>query len=111
DVDAIAEQIAALNHDVAKVDADAEAHALRFWHRDVLRRDRLLDLLRAAQCLDRARKLRHEAVTGLTEDSPTMEGHYGVYGFPVRFERAVGSFLVFFHVTGVAGYVGAEDSR
>src|SRR5262249_62056954 len=70
----------------------------------------LLNLRRAKQCLHRARKLRHESITGFAEDAPAMRGHNGVHSLPVRFERAVGSLLVLFHVTGVTSDVGADDS-
>src|SRR6185312_4859475 len=62
DVHAVAEQIVALHHHVAQVDADAECEPLLLGQRFVAGLQRRLDLDRTAQRLHRARELLEHGV-------------------------------------------------
>ena len=77
DVDAVAHQIVAVDDDVAEIDADAKAHAVRLGHIGVPLVDRQLDFGGAAHRLDRACELRDDAVAGAPEDAAPMVARSG----------------------------------
>ena len=64
DVDAVAEDVAVLDHDVADIDADAKPQAVLVRQVLVCRGQRVLDLHRAVDGFDDAGELRQHAVAG-----------------------------------------------
>jgi hypothetical protein len=74
-VDAVPQQIVALNDHVADMDADAKLHLLggRLVH--VLAGQRLLHRDRAFDGIDRAGKVGNNAVPGSIKDPATMSGN------------------------------------
>ena len=57
DVDAITENIVAVDHDIAEIDADTELDALFGWAIGIPLRHLLLHIDRAAHCVDDAGEL------------------------------------------------------
>src|SRR5262245_55527872 len=79
DVDPIAEDVVALDDDVAEVDANAESNAAIFWNVDGLGDHRCLHLDRAAHGIDHARELQQQAVAGGLDDAAAVTGDGRVY--------------------------------
>ena len=72
DIDAVAEQIAVFDDDIAEVDANAQAHAPVLGNVGVLRPLEALNFDGATHSLDSARKLGDDAVAGASEDPAAM---------------------------------------
>ena len=72
DIDAVAQQIVALDDDIAEVDTDAEAQPLALGALRVLRRDRPLDREGAFDRIDGAREIGEDAVPGGCEDAAAI---------------------------------------
>ena len=87
DVDAIAQQIVAVDHDVAEVDADPVFDPLRGRPPGVAVRDRRLDLERGADRLDGARELGDRAVAGAAEHAAAVAGDQLLDQRPAGVER------------------------
>ena len=111
DVDPVAEQIVAADHDVAEVDADPKPHAARFGKVGVPSLDLLLDRSGAAHRLDRARELGHHAVAGGGEDPAVVPPDQLVDHLATGVQRGERAFLVGRHEARVAGDVGRENDR
>ena len=109
DIHAVAEEVAALYHDVADIDADAELQPLVLGHRLVAPGDLLLDLDRAQARLHGARELGDDAVAGAVEDAPAMGRHQPVDDLTMRPQGVERSLLVSPHQPAVAGDVGGKD--
>ena len=73
-VDAVAQQVAALRHHVAKIDADSEFHALRRRQVGIAPLQRPLHGNRRSQGLHCAREFREHTVSGGVENPPVMLG-------------------------------------
>jgi hypothetical protein len=74
DVDAVAEDIAILDHNVADIDADAELDAAICRHRGVALGQSRLYLGRASESVDDAGELDQQAVAGGLDDAAPMPG-------------------------------------
>ena len=110
DIDPIAVDVVGFGDDVAKIDANAEPHALRFGDRLVAVMHAALHLDRAEHGFDHAWKFRQEPVPGIFDDTAVMLLDHGIDEFaPTRHQTVVGSFLVALHQTRVARYIGEED--
>ena len=109
DVDAIAEDVVALDHHVAEVDADPEIHAALGRHLRVAAVQLLLDLDAAADRFDGGRELGQDAVAGGADDAPVVARDQRVHRRPVRRQGMEGRLLVRGHETAVTGDIGAED--
>ena len=110
DVDAFAVDVVALDDDVAEIDADAIADALRFGALRLGARRRLLDRQRAVDGGDHAREFDQRAVAHQLDDAPAVRGDAGIED-PASvdlqpFERAG---LVGLHQAAVADDVGGKD--
>jgi hypothetical protein len=109
DVDAVAVEVAALDHDVAEIDADAEPHLPARRQRGVALGQRALDLDRALHRLDDAGELGQHVVTGGVDDAAA------VVLDALRDRRAIAAQgrqragLVLPHQPAVAGDVGEEE--
>ena len=111
DVDPVAKEVGAVDHNVADVDADAEAHRLARDTAGVLGRDRILHRHRARDRVDRAGEIGDHAVTGSVEDPAAMGCDQPVDDDPTGFEPGKGADFVVRHQPAVAGNVGREDRR
>jgi hypothetical protein len=109
DVDALAEQVAAVDHHVAEIEPDAELHPPVGGQLPVALLQLALDLDRALHRLDDAGELRQQAVAGGVDHAPVVAGDEAGHGVPVLAQRGQGRRLVGFHQPAVAGDVGAED--
>ena len=112
DVDAVAEDVVAIDDDVAEIDADAELDAPILGHVRMALGGGLLHLDGAAHGVDDASEFYQHAVAGGLDDAAAVFGDLRVdqltaQGLEAR-ERA---FLVGAHEPAVAGYVGREDCR
>ena len=74
DIDAVAVDVAVLDDDVARIDADAELDALVLRGRGVARRHALLHRDRAGDGFDDARELDEDAVAGGLDDAALVLG-------------------------------------
>ena len=110
DVDAVAENVAVLDDDVADVDADAELDALVLRHAGVALGHAALDRDRAAHGVDDAGELDQDAVAGGLDDAAGMLGDLGIDQLAaMRLEARQRAFLVVADQPAVAGDVGCED--
>jgi hypothetical protein len=108
DVDAVAVDLLALDHNVAEVDADAEFHPAFERNRDVFGFERGLDLDRALDRIHDAGELREHAVTGGVDEPAAMLLDEGVNDFAIRGKCLQRRLLIFPHEAAVAVDVGAE---
>ena len=77
-VDAVAEDVVALDDDVAEIDADAEFDAAVLRHVGVALAHPALDFGGAGDRVHDARELHQHAVAGQLDDAPLMLGDLGV---------------------------------
>ena len=110
DVDPVAQQVVALDDDLAKVDADAEEHPLRLGQRFVARLQRVLDLDRAAHRVDNAAELGEYRVTRRADDAAVVERDDPIDDGAVRREYAQRVLFVLADKSAVADRVGREDA-
>jgi hypothetical protein len=109
DVDAVAEDVAVLDHDVADIDADAEPHAARRVERPVCGCDVALDVDGAFHGGEDAGELGEHAVTGGAADASAMLRDEGVGDGAMGGQRRQRAFLVAAHQPAIALDVGGED--
>ncbi len=101
-----------LDDDVADIDADAESNAPVLDIADGKLVDAGLELHRSPNRLDRARKLREEAVPGVLDDAAAVAGNGRGNG--VREERrqfGVCGLFIIVHEPRVASHVGGQYRR
>ena len=112
DVDAVAVDVAALDDDVAEIEADAEVEPAVARDLGIACRHGALNLRGAGHGGDRARELGENAVAGGLDYAAVMGGDLGLQHLAVMLgERAQRADLVRAHEPAVAGHVGGEDSR
>jgi hypothetical protein len=111
DIDAIAEQIVALDHDVAEIDADAEFEAPVLGQLGVAAGKLRLDLDRTSHGLDGACELGEHAIAGGTDDAAVVARDPYIHLQPVGVQGAERAFLVGRHEAAVALHVGTQDGR
>src|SRR5262249_3639762 len=80
-VDAVAIGIAALDHNIAKVDADAQDDGAALWQIAVHRGHSSLQFDRALHSVVRTAKLNEHTVAGRLEDATVMTGNEGLQYF------------------------------
>ncbi len=109
DVDAVAEDVAVLDHDVADMDAHAELDAAIGGDLGIARRHRALHVDGAAHGIDDAGELDQQAVAGGLHQAAAMVGDGGLEKLgAVRRERRDGAFLVEADEAAVACDVGRQ---
>ena len=74
DIDAVAIEIAALDHDIAEIDADAQHDATILGQITIRRGHALLQLDRALHGVDRAAELDQHTIAGDLEDAALVPG-------------------------------------
>ena len=111
DVDAIAEQVIALDHHVAEVDADPKLEPSVLGQLAISGCQLLLNLDRTSRRFDGARKFGQDAVPGAPDDPAVAAGYQRIHLLPIGVQGAERAFLVSRHEAAVALHVGAEDGR
>ena len=106
-VHAVAEQIAALDDDVAQVDANAELHLLFGREMFVARAQCGLDFGRAANGFDCAVEFGEQRVARRIEDPSSVQTDQRFEDFPVAAKHAHRTLFVLGHHLAVACDVGA----
>ncbi len=111
DIDAVAEDVAILDDNVADIDADAELDAV-VRYAGVALGHRLLPVGRAAQRVDDAGEFDEEAVAGGFDDAAAMFGDRRVdQRRAERFQAIEGALLVLADEARIAGDIGCQDRR
>ena len=109
DIDAVAEDVAVLDHDVADIDADAEQQPLLGRLALVRHGERVLDLHGAIQRVDDAGEFRQHAVAGGAGDPAVMESDQLVDDRGGGRQGGQRRRLVPLHLAAVAFDIGGED--
>ena len=109
DVDPIAEQVLAVDHDIADMHANAELHRLGGRLLRALHRDCRLHRDRALHGIDRAGEVGDDAVAGGVEDAAPVRRDQLVDDGAARLQPGERADLVARHQPAVAGNVGGED--
>ena len=109
DVDAVAEDVAILDHDVADIDADAEEQAVLGRQAFVRDADLLLHLHGAIERIDHALEFGQDAVAGGAGDAAAMGGDQIVDDQAVAGQGRKGRGLVLLHMPTITLDIGGED--
>ena len=110
-IDAVAENVVALDDDIADIDADAEFDAAAFRDIGVALAHLALDLSGAGDRIHHARKLDQHAVAGQLDDATLVLGDLGVEKLlAMRVERRERRRLIDAHEPAVADHVGGQNS-
>ena len=109
DVDAVAEDVAALDHDVADIDADAKAHPLVVRHAGTQLGRRLLHPHRTAHGIDDTGELGQDAVAGGVGDPAAEVADELVDDRPVGRQRGQRCLLVRRHQPRIALDIGCQN--
>ena len=110
-VHAVAENVVALDDDVADIDADAELDAAAFGHVGVALAHLALDFSGTGDRIHHARELDQHAVAGQLDDAAAMLGDLGVDEFvAMRLERRERGGLIDAHEAAVADHIGGQNS-
>ena len=108
-VDTVPQDIGAVHHHVAQVDADAEFEALRFGDAFIAGLQRLLDLHGAANRLNRAGEFGEDAVTGRAEDAALVASDQAIDDRPLRRQNLTRGLFVLAHLPAVPDGIGREN--
>ena len=112
DVDAVAENVVAVEDDISEVDADPIADAPVLGNVRLARGHCLLDCDRTLNRIDHAGELDQHAVAGGLDDAPPVRRDLGVdQRLAVLLLARDGAGLVGLHEPGVADHVGGKDGR
>ena len=111
DIDGIAEQVVALNDDVADVDADPKPHLLIGRSIRVLLSYGVLNFDGAFHGIHGAGEIGKNAVARGVEDPTAMRGDQAIDDDPVGREGAKGADLISPHQAAVAFDIRCEDRR
>jgi hypothetical protein len=109
DINGIAEEIFALHHYIADVDADPKSHLLGIRSIGILLPDGLLNLHGALHGIDGAREIGKNAVASRVEDPTAMRGDQAIDDGPVGRERVERANLILPHEAAVALDIGGKD--
>src|ERR1035437_428398 len=111
-IDAVSENVIAVENGVADIDADAEFDALVRRCRGVALCHAALDIDRATDGIDHAHELHEHSIARRFDDSAAMFGDLGIDEFlTVPLELAQRAFLIGAHQPAVAGNVAGENRR
>jgi len=112
DVDAVAQDIVTVDHDVADMDADAKLKPALLRHLRVAGHHPALDVHGAAHRIDDAREFRQQAVARGLHDASAMCSHLGLEKLDaVRAELPDRAFLVEADELAITRHVGRQDRR
>src|SRR6516225_402695 len=112
DVDAVAENVAILDDDVADIDAHAKFDVPLCRCRGVTGEHLPLHLDRTAHRIDDAGELGEEAVAGRLDDATPMLGDFGIAQFTAnRSQRRERALFVLAHQPRIAGDIDRQNGR
>src|ERR1700722_13169687 len=111
DVDAITENIIALNEDVAEVDPDPKQHLPVLRDPLIALGQQRLHRNRAIDRIDNRGKLDQQAIAGSLDDTPTMFRYHCVGYNAVFAQNAGGACFVETHQPRIASHVGGHYRR
>ena len=112
DVDAVAENVAAVDDDVADIDADAVFDALVVGDAGVARGHGTLQVDGAAHGIDDTGEFDQHAVAGGLDDAAAVLRDLGIDQLaPVRLHLRERAFLVGAHQPTIAGDIGRKNGR
>ena len=111
DVDAVAEDVVVLDHDVADIDANPEAHSPSFRLTFVGPSKRCLDLDRATNCVENAREFGEHTVAGGVRDPTSMIRDELVDNGATGGQRGHRRFFVAVHQAAASLDIRGEDCR
>jgi hypothetical protein len=111
DVDAVAQEIAASDHYIANMDADAEAEDSIWINVFIQTSEGLLDFHGTLNCIHCTGELRQDAVTRCVGDPATMLLNKPVHNTAMSRQGPKGSDLVPVHEARVARDIRREDRR
>ena len=109
DVDPVAEQVVAVDHDIADMHADAELHRLVGRAAGILGGDRRLHRDGALHGIDRAGEVGDDAVARGVEDTAPVRRDQLIDDDAARLQPGERPDLVARHQPAIAGDVGGED--
>jgi hypothetical protein len=110
-IDRVAIQAAAVDDDIADIDADAEQHPLAFRQVERLLGKRALDLGGGPHCLHGAAELGHDGIACGAEDPAAEFGNNSLDHHMAGAQRTMGAHLVDLHEMTVARCVGRKYDR
>ena len=108
DVDAVTEDIVAVDQDVAQVEADAELDPLVDGHAGIALAHALLEFDGAVRCIHDAGEFDQKPVARRLDDAPAVLADLGVNQLAAMQARQCPR-LVRAHQPAVAGYIGGKD--
>ena len=112
DIDAVAQDVVAVDDDVAEIDADAELQPPPRLHVGVALGNPGLDRIGAIDGIHDAGELGQQPVACRIDDAATMTGNLGrKHRLPVLFQAAHGAFLVLAHQSAVANDIRRENGH
>src|SRR6266404_6944100 len=109
DIHGVAEEIVALNYDVADVDADAEPHLLADRSIRIRLRDGVLDRDSTLHGVNGAGEIGDEAIASRGEDPTAMRGDQSIDDNPVRVKGSERADLIEPHKAAVALDICCKD--
>ena len=110
DIDAIPENVVAVDNDVADVDAEAKFEAVFGGHARIAIDHSPLHVDRAANGIDHTGKLEQQTIAGRLDNPAAKFGDLGVDQVaPVRLQRRERAAFVLLHETGIARHIGRDD--
>src|SRR5271166_1161193 len=111
DVHAIAKKVTVLDHDIADIDADPEAHPASFRFICVCLLKSRLDLDRTTHCIENASEFGEYAIARRIRDPTSMTGDEFVDEAPPGGQRRHRRFFVAVHQAAVALDISGEDGH
>jgi hypothetical protein len=111
DIYAVSENIVVLDHDIADIDADPEAHPPPLWLAFIGPLKFRLDFGCTAYCIEHAREFGKHAVAGGVGDAAPMPGDELVDKGPTSRQCCHCHFFVAMHQAAVTLDIRCEDSR
>jgi hypothetical protein len=109
DINGFAEEIVALNDDVADVDADPKPHLLTGRSFRILLLDGVLNRDGTFHGIDCAGEIGDETVASRVKDPAPMRGDQAIDDDPICREGAKGADLIKPHQAAIAFHIGCED--
>ena len=111
-IDAVAENVVAVDDDVADMNADAEFEPDFLRDVGVLSGNAALDFHSAAHCIHGTGEFQQHTVAGGLDDAATMRGYSRVNkGLSDSLQPGQRAFLVSPHQAAIPGYICREDCR
>ena len=112
DIDAVAEQVCAVHHDVAEIDSHPEHDAALSRAARLHRGDLLLGCDRTVDCVDDGTELCNGAVAHQLDDAAMVFDKQRLDHLGAQFpDRAQGARLVLLDESGITNDVGSENRR